>query len=128
MRLDEYFDDAKFTLVECLVQFSHVFERCSVGDHERWVKLSGDDIAVEDLVPVQVDRCYRYMRSEELVLWGGGSRLTLTIPDQPNPLLHHRPNVQSVRVSSVGSNDPDSSHLLHRQKRFVQGLAHISFQ
>lgn len=128
VRLDENLDDAKFTLVKCVVQFSHILERHSVSDHERRVKLSGDDIVVENLVPVQVDWCCGYMRSEELELWEGKLWLTLTIPNQPNPLLHHRPNIQSIRVSSVGSNDPDPSHLLYRQKRFVQGFAHISLQ
>lgn len=52
MGLDKYLDDTKFALVERLVQFVHILERDPVGDHERRVELSGDDVVVEDLVPV----------------------------------------------------------------------------
>jgi hypothetical protein len=52
---DEYLDKAKFALVEYLVQFSHVREWDSVSYHERRVELPGDDIVVEDFLPVRVD-------------------------------------------------------------------------
>lgn len=53
--LDEDLDDAKFTLVECSVQFGHIFKRNPMGDHERGVELSGDDVVVENLVPIQMN-------------------------------------------------------------------------
>ena len=53
--LDKYLDDTKFALVERLVQFVHILERDPVGDHERRVELSGDDVVLEDLVPVQMN-------------------------------------------------------------------------
>jgi len=53
--LNKDFDNAEFTLVERVVQFGHIFERNPMGDHERRVKLSGDDVIVENLAPVQMD-------------------------------------------------------------------------
>ena len=52
----------------------------------------------------------------------------MSVPNQPNPFLHQRSNVQPIRVSSVRRNDSDPSHLLYRQERFVQRLAHIGLQ
>jgi len=53
--LDEDFDDAKLALVKHVVQFGHVFERNPMGDHEPRVELSGDDVIVENLAPVQMN-------------------------------------------------------------------------
>ena len=53
--LDKDFDDAKLSLVKRVVQFGHVFERNPMSDHERRVELSGDDVVVENLSPVQMN-------------------------------------------------------------------------
>ena len=52
----------------------------------------------------------------------------MPIPNQPNPFLHNRSNVQSIGVSSICRDDPDPSHLFHRQERFIQRLAHVGLQ
>ena len=52
---DEYLDDAKLTLVEYLVQLSHVREWDTMSYHECRVELPGDDVVVEDFLPVRVD-------------------------------------------------------------------------
>ena len=53
--LDEYLDDAKLTLVEYLVQLSHVREWDTMSYHESRVELPRDDVVVEDFLPVRVD-------------------------------------------------------------------------
>ena len=53
--LDKDFDDAEFALVKRVVQFGHVFERNPMGDHEPRVELSGDNVIVENLTPVQMN-------------------------------------------------------------------------
>jgi hypothetical protein len=53
--LSEDLDDAKFTFVKLVVHFGHIFKRDSMRDHEGRVELSGDDVVVEDLVPVQMN-------------------------------------------------------------------------
>ena len=53
--LDKDFNDAEFTLVKRVVQFGHIFERNPMGDHERRVELSRDDVVVENLAPIQMD-------------------------------------------------------------------------
>ena len=54
----------------------------------------------------------------------------MSVPDQgqPDPFLHDRSDVQSVREPSVGSDGPDPSELLHSQERLVQRLARICLQ
>ena len=52
----------------------------------------------------------------------------MSVPNQPDPFFHNRPNVQSVRVSSIGGDDTNPSHLLNRQERLVQRLADIGLQ
>ena len=58
----------------------------------------------------------------------GNVWLTLTVPNQPDPFLHNRSDVQSIRVPSIRRDYPNSSHFLHRQKRLIQRLAHIRLQ
>ena len=132
--LDKDFDDTKFTPVKRVVQLGHIFEWNPMCDHERRVELSGDDILVENLSPVRMNRGWRRISQIEYSLrpsWQAGRvflLLTLSIPNQSDPFFHDRSNVQSVCEPSVGSDNPDPSELLDGQERLVQGLARIGLQ
>jgi len=53
--LDKHLENADLAFVVHAIQFGHIFKRNPVGDHKRRVELSGDDVVLEDLVPVQMD-------------------------------------------------------------------------
>ena len=57
--LNEDLDDAKFTFVKLVVHFGHSFKWDPMSDHEGRVEFSGDDVVVEDFVPVQMNGSWR---------------------------------------------------------------------
>lgn len=59
--LDEDLDNAKLTFVEYLIQFGHILEWNPMGDHERRIELPGNDVILQDLVPIQVNGSYKIM-------------------------------------------------------------------
>lgn len=107
--LNEDLDNTGVSLVKLLVELGEILNWHSVSDQRSNIKLLGHDVIVENLLPVKVD---------------GG----LSISDESHTLLHERTNVEVVGVSSVGTDEADSTELLGQEDHFVGGLTDIGLE
>jgi len=76
-----------------------------VGD----VQLARDDVIIEDLVPVEMNR-------------------RLTVPDEANSLLHECTDVEVVGVAGVYTDETDPTEFLGEEDHFVGSLGNIGLE
>lgn len=78
-------------------------------DLQRGIKFTSQDVIVQDLLPPLVHR-------------------SLSVPNEPDPFLHQRTDVDVVREAGVSGNDTDTAALLHAREHLVDDFWHVRLQ
>lgn len=73
------------------------------------VEFTRNEIIVQDLLPVQVDR-------------------GLAVANETDTTFHESSDVDAVCVSSIGGDDADATHLLDGHEAFVDGLRIVGLE
>lgn len=96
-------------LVKLPVELREILKADTVSDDVTDVEFARDDVVVEDLMPVEMDR-------------------RLSVPDEPDTLLHESTDVEVVGVTGVDADETNTTELLCEEDHLIRSLRDVGLK